>query len=66
MGATPDYRDFFCGDSPRLEEFRTLFVFVGSPFFAEICAFKVSKNALFLNIVGVGAPTSCVLVCMVL
>ncbi len=57
-GATPDYRDFFCcGDSPRWEEFRTLFVFVGSSFFAEICAFKVSKNALFLNIVGVRTPT---------
>ncbi len=36
MGATSDLRNFFCGDSTRGEEFRTLFVLIGSPFFAEI------------------------------
>ncbi len=42
MGATPDLR---CGDSTRWEELGTLFVFVGSPFFAEIWGFEVPSNA---------------------
>jgi hypothetical protein len=36
MVATSDFRDFFSGDSTQWEEFRTLLVFIGSPFFAEI------------------------------